>query len=115
MPSRENVHAIVTNLTRPRCLDSARHERNWPKSVQPERSEQLQLKARATNGSRLINPRRFPSTAAFISAYASGHVFEPPIHVPSFTVQQAWLARYHADPAHRWFRGLVKASSHLTS
>ncbi|MDP3153897.1 MAG: LysR family transcriptional regulator [Archangium sp.] len=47
--------------------------------------------------------------------FAGLHVFEPPIHVAPFTVQQAWLAKYHADPAHRWFRGLVKASSNLTS
>jgi DNA-binding transcriptional LysR family regulator len=39
------------------------------------------------------------------------HVFEPPIHIPGFTVQQAWLAKHHADPVHRWFRALVKKTS----
>lgn len=45
--------------------------------------------------------------------FAGVHVFEPPVKIPSFTVQQAWLARHHADPAHRWFRAQVKAASRM--
>jgi DNA-binding transcriptional LysR family regulator len=43
--------------------------------------------------------------------FAGLHVFEPPLRIPSFTVQQCWLARWHADPAHRWFRALLKECS----
>ena len=45
--------------------------------------------------------------------FAGVHVFEPPVKIPSFTVQQAWLARHHADPAHRWFRAQVKEASRV--
>lgn len=48
---------------------------------------------------------------AWFAEFAGLHVFEPPLRVPGFTVQQAWLARDHADPTHRWFRSLVKDSS----
>lgn len=43
--------------------------------------------------------------------FAQLHVFEPPVRVPGFTVLQGWLARHHADPAHRWFRAQVKAAA----
>jgi DNA-binding transcriptional LysR family regulator len=47
----------------------------------------------------------------WFAEFAGLHVFEPPVHIPSFTVQQAWLARTHADAAHKWFRALVKDCS----
>ena len=43
--------------------------------------------------------------------FAGLHVFEPPVKIPPFTIQQAWLARHHADPGHRWFRAQVKDAS----
>ncbi len=36
------------------------------------------------------------------------HVFSPPLPIPSFTLSQAWHARHHADPSHRWFRERVR-------
>lgn len=56
----------------------------------------------------LTAPRRVVETFA---QFAGLHVFESPVKVPSFTIQQAWLARHHADPAHRWFRAQVKEAS----
>lgn len=43
--------------------------------------------------------------------FAGLHVFEAPIRLPSFTVEQCWLARSHADAAHKWFRGTLKECS----
>ncbi|GLZ79022.1 LysR family transcriptional regulator [Actinorhabdospora filicis] len=31
-----------------------------------------------------------------------------PIDLPALTISQAWHARFHADPAHIWLRGLVR-------
>ena len=56
----------------------------------------------------LTAPRRVVEGFA---EFAGLHVFEPPVKIPGFTVQQAWLARYHADPGHRWFRAQVKEAS----
>jgi DNA-binding transcriptional LysR family regulator len=56
----------------------------------------------------LTAPRRLVESFA---ALVGLHVFEPPVRIPSFTIQQAWLAKHHADPAHRWFRALVKDAS----
>ncbi len=53
----------------------------------------------------LTAPRRLLD--AFMSMVAL-EAFDPPLHVPGFTLQQAWLAKVHADPTHRWFRGLIK-------
>jgi DNA-binding transcriptional LysR family regulator len=35
------------------------------------------------------------------------HTFTLPFTTPDFTVSLLWHPRFHADPAHRWFRGLV--------
>ena len=35
------------------------------------------------------------------------HTFPLPFTTPEFTVSLLWHPRFHADPAHRWFRGLV--------
>lgn len=56
----------------------------------------------------LTAPRRVVEAFA---DFAGLHVFEPPIRLPTFTIQQAWLARHHADPTHRWFRAQVKDAS----
>lgn len=56
----------------------------------------------------LTAPRRLVERFA---EFAGLHVFEPPLKIPGFTVQQAWLAKFQADPAHRWFRAQVKAAS----
>ncbi len=56
----------------------------------------------------LTAPKRVVETFA---EFAGLHVFEPPVKVPSFTIQQAWLARHHADPGHSWFRAQVKEAS----
>ena len=56
----------------------------------------------------LTAPRRLVETFA---SMVDLHVFEAPVRIPPFTIQQAWLARHHADPAHRWFRALVKESA----
>jgi DNA-binding transcriptional LysR family regulator len=56
----------------------------------------------------LTAPRRI---VEIFAPLADLHVFEPPLHINSFTVQQAWLAKHHADPVHRWFRTLIKDSS----
>ena len=56
----------------------------------------------------LTAPRRLVDTFAELAGL---HVFEPPVRIPSFVIQQAWLAKHHADPAHRYFRACVKAAS----
>lgn len=35
------------------------------------------------------------------------HTFTLPFATPEFTVSLLWHPRFHADPAHRWLRGLV--------
>jgi DNA-binding transcriptional LysR family regulator len=42
--------------------------------------------------------------------------FAPPISLPPIRVSQVWHERSHADPAHQWFRELVRrtTSEHLT-
>ncbi len=35
------------------------------------------------------------------------HTFPLPFATPEFTVSLLWHPRFHADPAHRWLRGLV--------
>jgi len=35
------------------------------------------------------------------------HSFRLPFALPEFTVSLLWHPRFHADPAHRWLRGLV--------
>lgn len=34
--------------------------------------------------------------------------FPPPLSVPGFRIFQAWHPRVHSDPAHRWFRSLLR-------
>jgi DNA-binding transcriptional LysR family regulator len=38
---------------------------------------------------------------------AGMHTFPLPVATPGFTVSLLWHPRLHADPAHRWLRGLV--------
>jgi DNA-binding transcriptional LysR family regulator len=38
------------------------------------------------------------------------HSFDLPIPVPEFAVSMLWHPRLHADPAHRWLRGVVLAT-----
>lgn len=38
---------------------------------------------------------------------AGMHSFPLPFTTPEFTVSLLWHPRFHADPAHRWLRGLV--------
>ncbi len=38
---------------------------------------------------------------------AGMHTFALPIATPEFTVSLLWHPRFHADPAHRWLRGIV--------
>jgi DNA-binding transcriptional LysR family regulator len=38
---------------------------------------------------------------------AGMHTFALPFATPEFTVSLLWHPRFHADPAHRWLRGLV--------
>jgi DNA-binding transcriptional LysR family regulator len=38
---------------------------------------------------------------------AGMHTFPLPVATPAFTVSLLWHPRLHADPAHRWLRGLV--------
>jgi len=33
-------------------------------------------------------------------------IFMPPLSLPRIEIGQYWHERYHADPGHRWFRGL---------
>lgn len=39
------------------------------------------------------------------------HIFESPIPIRGFTLQQAWLARQHEDPVHRWLRSEIRRCS----
>lgn len=34
-------------------------------------------------------------------------MFEPPIDLPSFTIETIWHERYHNDPAHAWLRRCI--------
>lgn len=56
----------------------------------------------------LTAPKR---VVELFSDFAGLHVFEPPIRIPSFTVQQCWLARSQTDATHKWFRALMKECS----
>jgi DNA-binding transcriptional LysR family regulator len=38
---------------------------------------------------------------------AGMHTFSLPFATPEFTVSLLWHPRFHADPAHRWLRGVV--------
>jgi DNA-binding transcriptional LysR family regulator len=38
---------------------------------------------------------------------AGMHTFPLPVATPGFTVSMLWHPRLHADPAHRWLRGVV--------
>lgn len=38
---------------------------------------------------------------------AGMHTFTLPFSTPEFTVSLLWHPRFHADPAHRWLRGVV--------
>ena len=38
---------------------------------------------------------------------AGMHTFALPFATPEFTVSLLWHPRFHADPAHRWLRGIV--------
>lgn len=38
---------------------------------------------------------------------AGMHTFPLPFATPEFTISLLWHPRFHADPAHRWLRGLV--------
>jgi DNA-binding transcriptional LysR family regulator len=38
-------------------------------------------------------------------------VREAPVAIPEFTLYQHWHERVDADPAHRWFRGLIHAAA----
>jgi DNA-binding transcriptional LysR family regulator len=44
------------------------------------------------------------------SLRAGMHTFALPVAVPEITVSLLWHPRLHADPAHRWLRGLVLAT-----
>lgn len=52
-------------------------------------------------------PRHIGETLAS-SSPAALTVYDCPVPVPPFTVKQHWHARYHQDPANRWFRGLCE-------
>ena len=41
------------------------------------------------------------------SLRAGMHTFALPFATPEFTVSLLWHPRFHADPAHRWLRGIV--------
>jgi DNA-binding transcriptional LysR family regulator len=42
------------------------------------------------------------------SLRAGMHSFPLPLPLPEFTISLLWHPRMHADPAHRWLRGLVR-------
>lgn len=39
-------------------------------------------------------------------------VFPVPVRLEPVLLQQVWHARSHADPAHKWFRGVLRACAH---
>ena len=41
-------------------------------------------------------------------ALAGGHTFPLPVRTPEFTVSLLWHPRFHADPPHRWRRGIIR-------
>lgn len=53
----------------------------------------------------LAAPRRLLRAAARTVPL---HLFELPVSLPGFSMQQAWLASRHGDPEHRWFRGVLR-------
>lgn len=57
----------------------------------------------------LAAPRRL--LEAFPSLTKSLHIFESPIPIRGFTLHQAWLARHHEDPVHRWLRSEIRRCS----
>jgi DNA-binding transcriptional LysR family regulator len=45
---------------------------------------------------------------------AGMHTFPLPVATPGFTVSMLWHPRLHADPAHRWLRGVVVEACRVT-
>ena len=35
-------------------------------------------------------------------------LFKPPLKLPNFEIRQYWHERYHADPANKWLRNIIK-------
>lgn len=53
-----------------------------------------------------------PSRVLLPMAEAFGlRVLQPPLEVPSFSMHLAWHPRVHHDPAHVWFREVVRQSA----
>lgn len=48
--------------------------------------------------------------ARLLNGQAGLCTVQPPLDVPGFTKLLTWHARTHADPGHRWVRGLLMAS-----
>ncbi|MGV3620318.1 MAG: LysR family transcriptional regulator [Archangium sp.] len=57
----------------------------------------------------LAAPRRL--LEKFSSLTQQLHIFESPIPIRGFTLNQAWLARHHEDPVHRWLRSEIRRCS----
>lgn len=55
----------------------------------------------------LTAPRRL---AEVFARHFALEVYEPPVALSSFTLEQLWHERYDADPAHRWLRERVQAA-----
>jgi hypothetical protein len=34
-------------------------------------------------------------------------VFDPPLRLPSFTIETVWHERTHNEPGHAWLRGCI--------
>ena len=34
-------------------------------------------------------------------------LFDPPIKLPTFSIETVWHERNHNDPAHAWLRGVI--------
>lgn len=45
---------------------------------------------------------------AIFKEYLPINIFAAPVDLPSIKIVQAWHQRNHMDPAHRWFREIVK-------
>jgi len=50
-------------------------------------------------------PARF---ARWATEHLDLHVFPLPLATPEVEVSQSWHPRRHADPVHKWLRGLVR-------
>ncbi len=101
----EEAHVIISAGTGQQLLDDALTRAGVTRNVQLVLPGFLGLGAILSTTDLIATlPRHIGETLARMNGLA---VFDCPLPVPAFDVKQHWHARYHADAANRWLRGVV--------